>query len=120
MLVDSPGQSKSSLRHNWLVALFLELAPKLLIGIGIMLPLQLSLKNGLIGALGVSPTLACFMAGSFVIHMWTRPALREILGGLACGAVLGLGYTRIWGGPNLSIPVTCASFLGVGSLVILA
>jgi hypothetical protein len=63
MLVDSPGVQKSKLRDFWPIALFLDLAPKLLIGIGSMMPLQLSIKNGLIGALGVSPTLAASWSG---------------------------------------------------------
>src|SRR5437867_6252556 len=120
MLVDPPPTQTRKLRDLWPVALFLDLAPKLLIGIAIMLPVQLSIHNGLIESLGVSPTLACFMAGSFVIHMWTRPGRGELLAGLACGAILGLIYTRVWRLPNLSVAVLCASFLGVGSLAVLA
>src|SRR5882762_5689995 len=108
------------IRDFWLVALFLDLAPKLLIGLGIMLPLQLSIRTGLIAQFGTSPTLAFCMVGSAVIQIWTRPGWRELLGSLACGAALALGYTRYWGGPNLSIAVTCGSFLGLGSLAVLA
>src|SRR2546430_7048449 len=107
------------IRDFWPVVLFLDLAPKLLIGLAIMLPLQLSIRTGLVAQFGTSPTLACCMVGSSVIQMWTRPGWRELLGSVACGAALALGYTRVWGGPNLSVAVTCGSFLGLGSLAVL-
>src|SRR5262245_58821366 len=107
------------IRDFWPVALFLDLAPKLLIGLAIMLPLQLSIRTGLIAQFGPSPTLAFCMLGSSVIQIWTRPGWRELLGSMACGAALALGYTRFWGGPDLSLAVACGSFLGLGSLAVL-
>src|SRR5260370_1007948 len=120
MIVESPVLQKRKARNPWWLAQLRDLAPKLLLGIAIVLPLELSIQNGLIYALGRSPALAFFMVGSFVIHMWTKPGWREILGGIAAGTVLALGYTRVWGGPDQSFVVTCGSFLGVGSLAVLA
>jgi PAP2 superfamily len=108
------------LRDSWLLAQLLDLGPKLLLGIAIALPLELSLKEGILYSLGRSPTLAFFMAGSVVIHAWTKPGWRELLGAIVCGATLGGLHTWILGGAGESVLVMAASFLGVGSLAVLA
>src|SRR5262245_9710559 len=120
MLIEPLAAQKRPPRNHWLVALLLDVPPKLLLGVILAMSLALSIRNGLIAALGVSATLACFMVGSFAIHMWTRPGWRELCGVVACGGALGAVYARAFSGPQLSILTTCASFLGVSSIAVLA
>src|SRR5262249_44190484 len=116
----SPAALKEGrLRDSWWVKLIVDLGPKLALGTSIVLALEISVRQGIVGAFGRSATLALIMAGSFVIHLWTRPKRGEIIATLVFGAILGVGYTRVWGGPDLSIPDTILSLLGAGSVVVL-
>src|SRR5258708_6164916 len=104
----------------WWLKEIRDLAPKLVLGTSIMLVLEISVRNGIVAALGRNSTLSFFMMGSFVIHMWTRPGWRQIVGALGSGALLAMGYAAVWGGPDLSPMVTAGSFLGAGSLTMVA
>ena len=67
------------LRESFWVKHIADLGPKLALGTNILLTLGILLRNGIAGAFGRNTTLALIMAGSFAIHLWTRPKRSEII-----------------------------------------
>ena len=85
-------------------------------------PLLLALFNGLPFALGNNATLALALAGSFVVHLSSRPSRKEILATAAIAGALRTLY--LWFvGPianySASAWISWGSFLGLASLLIL-
>ena len=66
MLLDHQARQVKKGGDSWLLTQLLDLGPKLILGTAIMLTLECSVGNGLIGTLGRNPTLTFFMIGSFV------------------------------------------------------
>jgi hypothetical protein len=57
--------------------------------------------------------LASAFAGSFVIHLWSRPRIRWRVAALVCGGVFAGAYAAVLGAPGLG---ALLAFLGLGSL----
>lgn len=87
-----------------------------------LLAVLMAIPNGLAGSLGKSPPFALTLAGSFVLHVATRPAKRELALTILAGVLLRLVY-----GVSLGVDVyfcsaliSLAGCLGVASLAALA
>src|SRR5260370_11144186 len=86
-------------------------------------PILLALFNGLLFALGNNATLALALAGSFVVHLSSRPSRMDVVAAAAIAGTLRTLY--LWFiGPianySGSAWISWGSFLGLASLLILA
>ena len=67
------------------------------------------------------PFFATSIAGTFLIHMWTRPSRRECVLTATIGVLLAAAYA-LWWPPAIrslsSVTLACAAWMGVASLLV--
>jgi hypothetical protein len=91
------------------------------IGIVLALPVCLGVTHGLLN-LGKNPVLESALAGAFLIHMRARPKPAEWLSVLALGSAFTVTYAWLhhgYGNYLGAAPCAYATFLGLGSLIVL-
>jgi hypothetical protein len=107
-------------RHPILAELYGLLARPLLVVL-IVVPLWRAIAAGLLEQIGGNPTLSFMLAGSFAIHMWTRPGRWESASAVLLALALKLCHAAFYGTPTyFAAPlVSFGSFLGIASLAVL-
>ena len=91
------------------------------IAVALALPVYLGALHGLLN-LEKNPMLESAMAGAFLIHMRARPKPAEWLSALALGSVFTIAYAWLhhgYGNSWSAAPFAYATFLGLGSLMVL-
>jgi hypothetical protein len=91
------------------------------IGILLALPVYLGVRHGLLN-LEKNPVLESALAGAFLIHMRARPKPAEWLSALALGSAFTITYAWLhhgYGSYLGAAPSAYATFLGLGSLIVL-
>jgi len=91
------------------------------IAVVLALPVYLGARHGLLD-LEKNPMLESAMAGAFLIHMRARPRPAEWLSALALGSVFTIAYAWLhhgYGSSWTDAPFAYATFLGLGSLLVL-
>ena len=92
------------------------------IAVVLALPVYLGASHGLLN-LEKNPTLESAMAGAFLIHMCARPKPAEWLFSLGLGSAFTIAYAWLhhgYGSSWADAPFAYATFLGLGSLLVLA
>ncbi len=92
------------------------------LGILLAIPVYLGIRHGLLN-LERNPVLESTMAGAFLIHMRARPKPSEWLSALALGSIFTVAYAWLhhgYGDYLGAAPCAYATFLGLGSLIVLA
>ena len=91
------------------------------IAVVLALPVYLGARHGLLN-LEKNPMLESAMAGAFLIHMRARPKPAEWLSALALGSAFTIAYAWLhhgYGSSWAAAPFAYATFLGLGSLIVL-
>ncbi|MBZ5596132.1 MAG: phosphatase PAP2 family protein [Acidobacteriia bacterium] len=90
--------------------------------VALALPVYLGITHGLLD-LEQNPVLRSALAGAFLIHMWTRPRPSHWAPAVAIAFISSAAYAWLHHGFAEDLgaaPATCAAFLGLGSLLVLA
>jgi hypothetical protein len=87
-----------------------------------LVAVAVAIRGGLLNSLGSSPQFPIALAGSFALHLATRPTRREIGVTLLVGLALRLAYGATYGVQPYfgSMPIAFGGFLGIASLLVLA